>query len=246
MRKAGTLQSNNKVLSRTPGIALVTGAASGIGAACAAELRQRGWLVAGLDLHLSDGVDLGVVADAADAGRVTTVVQQVERELGPINAVVSAAGHYAMVPIADISWADWRLMLHVHLGGLMNLCRATLPGMRARGDGNIVAITSELAIGGGDGDSHYAATKGAIIGFVRSLAVELADTGIRVNAVAPGPTDTALLSADSPWRSPAYLRTLPVGRLVRPEEVALSVAFLIEDGTFCCGEILSPNAGAVI
>jgi len=109
-----------------------------------------------------------------------------------------------------------------------------------------VAITSELAIGGGSGDAHYAAAKGAIIGLVRSLAIELAPHGVRVNAVAPGPTDTPLLAADSPWREPEYLATLPLGRLVAPEEVALVVAFLVEEGTFATGEIVSPNAGAVI
>jgi NAD(P)-dependent dehydrogenase (short-subunit alcohol dehydrogenase family) len=76
--------------------------------------------------------------------------------------------------------------------------------------------------------------------------VELAATGVRVNAVAPGPTDTPLLAADSPWRAPAYLSTLPAGRLVTPDEVALCVGFLVEDGTYLAGEVLNPNAGAVI
>jgi NAD(P)-dependent dehydrogenase (short-subunit alcohol dehydrogenase family) len=70
--------------------------------------------------------------------------------------------------------------------------------------------------------------------------------GVRVNAVAPGPTDTPLLPVDSPWRDPLYLRTLPIGRLASPEEVALCVAFLIDAGTFCVGETLNPNSGAVI
>jgi NAD(P)-dependent dehydrogenase (short-subunit alcohol dehydrogenase family) len=85
-----------------------------------------------------------------------------------------------------------------------------------------------------------------VIGFVRSLAAEVASTGVRVNGVAPGPTDTPLLPAGSPWREPAYLSTLPLRRLAAPEEIALTVAFLIEQGTFCFGEIISPNSGAVI
>ena len=89
------------------------------------------------------------------------------------------------------------------------------------------AITSELAIGGGDGDAHYAAAKGAIIGLVRSLAVEVAGRGVRVNAIAPGPTDTPLLAADSPWRAPEYLATLPNRRLTRPDEIAEVVSFLL-------------------
>ena len=138
-------------------------------------------------------------------------------------------------------------MLRVHLGGLRNTARAVLPSMLARGAGAIVAVTSELAIGGGDGDAHYAAAKGAVIGLVRSLAAEVAGRGVRVNAVAPGPTDTPLLAADSPWRAPDYLATLPNRRLTRPDEIARVVEFLVEcRRRFCTGEVVSPNGGAVI
>ena len=228
-----------------PRVAVVSGAASGIGAAVAAELSDRGWRVAGLDLSPS-GWDLGLVVDLADTGAVADAVHRVEEDLGPVSAVVSAAGHYAMVPVDEIGLTAWTRMLRVHLGGLLNLSRAVLPGMAARGTGDIVAITSELAIGGGDGDAHYAAAKGAVIGFVRSLAAEAAASGVRVNAVAPGPTDTPMLPDDSPWRDPAYLSTLPLRRLAAPEEIALTVAFLLEQGTFCFGEVISPNSGAVI
>lgn len=226
-------------------VAIVTGAASGIGASVAAELTDRGWQVAGFDLRPSQW-DLSRVVDVADVDAVATAVAEVERDLGPVDAVVSAAGHYAMLDIGDITPEQWRTMLRVHLGGLLNLCRAVLPGMTSRGAGSIVAITSELAIGGGDGDAHYAAAKGAVIGLVRSLAAEVGDTGVRVNGVAPGPTDTPLIGPDSPWRAPAYLATLPLRRLVAPEEVALAVAHVVEEATFTTGEILSPNAGAVI
>jgi len=227
------------------GVAIVTGAASGIGAAIAAELSDRGWQVAGIDLRPSDW-DLGLTADVADAASVADAVRVVERDLGPVQAVVSAAGHYAIIEVTDITPEQWHTMLRVHLGGLANLCRAVLPAMSARGSGSIVAITSELAIGGGDSDAHYAAAKGAVIGLVRSLAAEVAGSGVRVNGVAPGPTDTPLIGPDSPWRDPAYLATLPLRRLVAPEEVALAVAYVIEEATFMTGEILSPNAGAVI
>ena len=226
-------------------IAAVTGAASGIGAAIAAELSNRGWRIAGLDLRHSDW-DASYEIDVADADSVAQAVDDIERDLGPLDAVVSAAGHYAMIPVANIEPADWQRMLRVHLGGAMHLARAAAPRMMHRGSGSIVAITSELAIGGGAGDAHYAAAKGALIGLVRSLAVELAPHGVRVNAVAPGPTDTPMLAADSPWRHPEYLASLPLGRMVAPEEVALVVAFLVEEGTFATGEIVSPNSGAVI
>lgn len=226
-------------------VAVVTGAASGIGACVAAELTDRGWRVAGLDLQPS-GWDLSLVVDVSDAGAVASALGEIEAALGPVDAVVSAAGHYAIVDVMDITPEQWHTMLRVHLGGLVNLCRAALPGMTSRGTGSIVAITSELAIGGGDRDAHYAAAKGAVIGLVRSLAVEVAPSGVRVNGVAPGPTDTPMIGPDSPWRAPAYLATLPLGRLVAPEEISRTVAYVLEEATFMIGEIISPNAGAVI
>jgi NAD(P)-dependent dehydrogenase (short-subunit alcohol dehydrogenase family) len=225
------------------GIAVVTGASSGIGAAIAAALEQDGYRVAGLDIN--DTAPYSV--DVADPAAVEATMHRVATELGPVDAVVSAAGHYEETPIADITHGQLHRMLRVHLGGLRNVTRAALPSMMQRRRGSIVAITSELAVGGGDGEAHYAAAKGAIIGLVRSLAAEVAAHGVRVNAVAPGPTDTPLLAADSPWRAPEYLATLPARRLARPEEVAEVVRYLVgEDAAFCTGEVLSPNSGAVI
>jgi NAD(P)-dependent dehydrogenase (short-subunit alcohol dehydrogenase family) len=223
--------------------AIVTGSASGIGAAVAAALEKDGYTVAGLDINAA----APYVVDMSDAVAVHKIVARVVDELGPIDAVVCAAGHYEMAPISDITREQLHRMLRVHLGGLRNVSRSVLPSMLHRGTGSIVAITSELAIGGGDGDAHYAAAKGAVIGFARSLAVEVAGRGVRVNAIAPGPTDTPLLPADSPWRAPEYLATIPNRRLTRPDEIAEVVRFLLNDETdFCIGEVLSPNGGAVI
>jgi NAD(P)-dependent dehydrogenase (short-subunit alcohol dehydrogenase family) len=110
----------------------------------------------------------------------------------------------------------------------------------------MVAISSELALAGSATDLHYVAAKGAVLGLIKSLAAEVAHTGVRVNAVAPGPTDTPLLAGDSIWREPEYLATLPLGRLVKPAEIAGAVYYLVTEGAAFCGEVLSPNAGAVI
>ncbi len=226
-------------------VALITGAASGIGGAIAALLSERGWKVAGLDLRGSEA-DLSLIADVADRAAVRAAVDQATRELGPISLLVTVAGYYEMLPISEIGIEQWHRMLAVHLGGTRNACMAVLPGMLERRSGRIITISSELALAGGDGDAHYVAAKGALIGFTKSLAVEVADRGVRVNSVAPGPTDTPLLEPDSPWRDPAFLETLPLRRLVRPEEVAEAVLFLAEEGDYFCGQVLSPNAGAVI
>jgi NAD(P)-dependent dehydrogenase (short-subunit alcohol dehydrogenase family) len=223
--------------------AIVTGSASGIGAAIVTRLRAEGWTVAGIDL--SDAADH--VADVSDPVAVRAAVDEIRGGVGEIDALVSAAGHYDMTPISQISAGALHRMLRVHLGGLRNTAKAVLPSMLDRGAGAIVAVTSELAIGGGDGDAHYAAAKGAVIGLVRSLAAELAGRGVRVNAVAPGPTDTPLLPADSPWRAPGYLATLPNRRLTQPDEIATIAAFLVgPDAAYCTGEVISPNGGAVI
>jgi 2-hydroxycyclohexanecarboxyl-CoA dehydrogenase len=226
-------------------VALITGAASGIGAEITALLSKRSWNVAGLDLRGSKA-DSSLIADVADPAAVRAAVNQATRELGPISLLVTVAGHYEMLPVSEIGVEMWHRMLAVHLGGTRNACAAVLPGMLERGNGHVITISSELALAGGDKDAHYAAAKGAIIGFTKSLASEVAGRGVRVNSVAPGPTDTPLLAPDSPWRDPFFLETLPLRRLVRTEEVAETVHFLVEEGDYFCGQVLSPNAGAVI
>jgi 2-hydroxycyclohexanecarboxyl-CoA dehydrogenase len=235
----------------TPGatdgpVAVITGAASGIGAACAGLMRRSGWRTAGIDLNPSD-TDLSLQADVSGRAAITDVVDQVAQRFGRIDLLVTAAGYYEEgIDVAEISHEQWDRMLAVILGGTVNAFTAVLPHLLARGEGSIVAISSELALAGSATDLHYVAAKGAVLGLVKSLAVEVAETGIRVNAVAPGPTDTPLLAPDSLWRKPEYLATLPLGRLVTPQEIAHAVYYLATEGAMYCGEVLSPNAGAVI
>lgn len=228
-------------------VAVVTGAASGIGAACVTQFREEGWLTAGLDLNLSD-TDLALIVDVASREDVSRAMEQVVARFERIDVLVSAAGYYEQgMAFTDIAEAQLQRMLRVILGGTVNACAAVLPYMRERGSGSMVAIASELALTGSSmGDLHYVAAKGAVLGFTKSLAMEVADTAIRVNVVAPGATDTPLLGPDDVSRSEEYLASLPLGRLIRPEEVAGTVYFLCTDSENFCGEVLSPNAGAVI
>jgi NAD(P)-dependent dehydrogenase (short-subunit alcohol dehydrogenase family) len=227
-------------------VALVTGGVSGIGAAVVEALAARGYAIGCLDLVGSAvAADHAVAVDVSDSAAVRSAVAETREALGPITAVVTAAGHYEMAPVADIATAAWRRMLRVHLGGLVNVARATLPDL-IDGKGTLVAVASELAVGGGENDAHYAAAKGAILGLVRSLAAEVAPHGVRVNCVAPGPTDTPLLAADSPWRAESFLATLPLRRLATPTEVARCVEYLTCDATFSVGDVVNVNSGAVI
>jgi 2-hydroxycyclohexanecarboxyl-CoA dehydrogenase len=232
--------------STAPSVAVITGAASGIGRACADLLRHAGWHTAGVDLNESD-TDLPQRADVSDRVAVAAAIAQVVERFGQIDLLVTAAGYYEEgIDVADITLAQWDRMLSVILGGTVNCCAEVLPVMLRRGEGSIIAISSELALAGSATDLHYVAAKGAVLGLIKSLAMEVAETSIRVNAVAPGPTDTPLLAPDSLWRKPDYLTTLPLRRLVRPDEIAQAVYYLATEGSMYCGEVLSPNAGAVI
>jgi NAD(P)-dependent dehydrogenase (short-subunit alcohol dehydrogenase family) len=212
----------------------------------AERLSADSWTVAGLDLAPADGVALALQGDVADREVVESAIQRVVDELGPVELLVTAAGVYEELDFAEIDEPQWRRMLAVHLGGTVHACAAVVGPMRQARQGCIVTISSELALSGDGRDAHYAAAKGAVIGFTQSLGAELAGHGVRVVSVAPGPTDTPLLGEDSPARTDAYLSTLPLRRLVRPQEVADTVAFLATEGTYFAGQVVSPNSGKVI
>lgn len=223
-------------MSRT---AIVTGAASGIGAAIAGRLSARGFHVVGVDLQCT-GLDTEVLFDVTDGEGIRSALDSYPAP----DVVITAAGHYQHQPVRRLGWDAWQRMIDVHVRGTANVCHAVLPRMIDAGRGVIVTIASELAISGGDRECHYAAANGAIIGFTKSLATEVASSGIHVNCVAPGPTDTPLLSVDP--EKDRYGDSLPLGRLVRAEEIADTVEFLVRDDGYLIGQVLSPNGGAVI
>lgn len=225
-------------------VAVVTGAASGIGAAVCRALEETGWTVVGMDRRRAEHLERTLICDVSDADAVEAAFARTQAEVGAVGALVTAAGHYEVTPISEITEAQWNRMMQVHLGGLLHPLRAVLPGMIERQNGAVVAISSELGIGGTESEAHYSAAKGAILGLVRSLGSEVARHNVRVNAVAPGPTDTPLLPAAQ--RTPEYLASLPARALGRPEDIAQAVQFLVDEGGFCFGDVISPNMGAVI
>jgi 2-hydroxycyclohexanecarboxyl-CoA dehydrogenase len=226
-------------------VAVITGAASGIGAACARELRAAGYAVAGIDLAEAARCDLALVADVSDAAAVDAAFATIEERLGPVTALVTAAGYYERIDILDLDERSVQRMMGVLIDGTANACRSAMTRMLARGAGAICTVGSELALCGDADAAHYAACKGAIHAFSKTLALEGAPRGVRVNCVAPGPTDTPLMTEE--MRDPAYVASLVLQRLVTPEEIAATVAFLLAtDQHNLVGQVVSPNAGAVV
>jgi 2-hydroxycyclohexanecarboxyl-CoA dehydrogenase len=226
-------------------VAVITGAASGIGAACVRELAGAGYAVAGIDLADATGCDLAVAADVADAAAVEAAFATIEERLGPVSALVTAAGFYERIDILDLDERAMQRMMGVLIDGTANACRSAMLRMLPRGAGAICTVGSELALCGDADAAHYAACKGAIHAFSKTLALEGASRGVRVNCVAPGPTDTPLMT--EAMRDPAYIASLVLQRLVTPEEIAATVAFLLAtDQHNLVGQVVSPNAGAVV
>jgi 2-hydroxycyclohexanecarboxyl-CoA dehydrogenase len=232
-------------------VAVVTGGATGIGQATVIELAKRGYQA--VVNHFGQAEDAGrladdvggmpVDADVADVGAVADMVKHVEEQLGPIVVVVCCAGFDQDLSLAETDDGVWDRSLQVMLGGCLNLITAVSPYMRPRRCGSIVTVSSELALIGDSGHVAYVAAKSAILGLTRAAAVELAPAGIRVNSVAPGPTDTAMLTER--WRVPEYLAQIPLGRFGEPGELATSIVNLAED-TWTTGQVYSPNGGIVI
>lgn len=213
---------------------IVTGGASGIGAATTSHLLRRGAKVAVLDLN-PDGVPasaLAIQCDVANDASVRAAVERVARELGGIDVVVNNAGIGAQGTVADNDDAEWHRVFDVNVVGAVRVCRAALPYLRQSPAAAIVNTSSIAATAGLPARALYAATKGAVRALTMSMAADHIREGIRVNCVNPGTADTPWVSrllgqAEDPAAERAALEARqPHGRLVTPEEIAAAIAYL--------------------
>lgn len=215
-------------------VAVVTGGASGIGAAIAARLVAGGARVAALDLR-TDGVPaqvLAVQADVSDDASVRAAVDQVAGDFGRLDIVINNAGIGAQGTVADNDDDEWRRVLDINVLGMVRVSRAALPHLRQSPAAAIVNTCSIAATAGLPQRALYSASKGAVLALTRAMAADHLREGIRVNCVCPGTADTPwvgrlLDAADDPQAERAALEARqPHGRLVSAEEVAGAVAYL--------------------
>ena len=177
----------------------------------------------------------------------TAAVATVERELGPVGILVNNAGWDKLEPFVESTPETWDRVIAINFRGPVNLCKAVVPGMQARGAGKIVSIASDAGRVGSLGEAVYSGCKGGIIAFSKTLAREVARNQINVNVVCPGPTNTALLHgvmADRPKVLEAMQRGIPMRRLGEPQDLAGAVAFFASsDADYITGQVISVSGG---
>jgi 2-hydroxycyclohexanecarboxyl-CoA dehydrogenase len=227
--------------------AVVTGGASGIGAAVAHRLRADGLDVATIDLNPSD-TELAFKADVTDRSQVDAAVSQIRDRLGPVAVLVNAAGLDGFKRFGNIAFEEWQRVIDVNLNGVFHVIQAVLPDMVEAGWGRIVNISSSSTHSGVAYMSHYVAAKSAVNGLTKSLALEYGPCGITVNAVPPGFIDTPMLrSAEAQGFLGDVEQTIaktPVRRIGKPEDIAAACAFLVsEEAGYITGQILGVNGG---
>lgn len=237
---------------------LVTGAASGIGRATALRLAEEGARVAIFDLDGAGAQETAgtieeragqahaFAVDITQQSAVEAAVEAVEGDIGPIDGLVNNAGWDLARDFLDTELDLWRKVIEINLVGPLIVTRAVLSRMQARGRGRVVSIASDAGRVGSSGESVYAACKGGIIAFSKSVARELARTGITLNLVSPGPTDTPLFANfDETGRlAKALERAIPMGRLGQPADYPGLIAFLLsDDAAFITGQTISVSGG---
>lgn len=238
---------------------MITGASRGIGRGIALELAECGADIIGIYASNDDmardtlakitqmdrRADF-IKCDVSDDTQVLAMKEKAMANFGKVDFLINNAGIHQHLKSWELSLEDWRRVTDVNLTGIFIVSKAFIPHMRERKSGKIVNISSCVAYTGTDHEVHYAASKSGIIGLTKSLALELAPD-VNVNAVAPGYIATDMVVFDSDEEKKAVVKTIPKGRIGRPEDIAKSVAFLCSEAAdYITGQILHVNGGLVM
>lgn len=241
---------------------VVTGGGGGIGGATSLRFGKEGGRVAVFDLNLEaaekvaaqiradGGAAQAFLCDITDRASVDAAVAATEEKLGPIDVLVNNAGWDVFKPFTKTEPAQWDKLIAINLTGALHMHHAVLPGMASRKAGRIVNIASDAARVGSSGEAVYAACKGGLVAFSKTIAREHARHGITVNVVCPGPTDTALFAeykegAGNPEKlMEAFTRSIPLGRIGQPQDLPGAILFFAsDDAAFITGQVLSVSGG---
>jgi 2-hydroxycyclohexanecarboxyl-CoA dehydrogenase len=237
-------------------IAVVTGAGQGIGRAIAEKLGAEGATVVVTDINEETATEtakaigggaIAIRTDVTDRGSVEATVAQVRADLGRIDVLVNNAGWDVAGPFVESDPAGWDRIIAINLYGVLHTCRAVLPVMIEQGGGTVVNLASDAGRVGSSGEAVYSAAKGGIIAFSKTIARENARSGINVNIVCPGPTDTALFASmggDNPRLRESLIKAIPFRRLAQPADIAGAVAFLASpEASYITGQTVSVSGG---
>lgn len=241
---------------------VVTGGGGGIGGATCRRFAREGAKVAVYDMNLeaAEKVASGIReeggqaqafrCDITDRASVDKAVEATRQSLGPIDVLVNNAGWDVFKPFTKTEPAQWDKLIAINLTGALHMHHAVLPAMAARKSGRIVNIASDAARVGSSGEAVYAACKGGLVAFSKTIAREHARHGITVNVVCPGPTDTALFAdykegAGNPEKlMEAFTRSIPLGRIGQPDDLPGAILFFAsDDAGFVTGQVLSVSGG---
>ncbi len=243
-------------------VVVITGGGGGIGGATSRRFAREGAKVAVFDLDLdaakkvadeiaaAGGAAAAFACDIADRAAVDAAIAAAEARLGPIDVLVNNAGWDVFRPFVKTEPAQWEKLIAVNLTGALNMHHAVLPGMAARRAGRIVNIASDAARVGSSGEAVYAACKGGLVAFSKTIAREHSRHNITVNVVCPGPTDTALFAqykegAGNPDKLvEAFTRSIPLGRIGQPDDLPGAILFFAsDDAAYVTGQVLSVSGG---
>ena len=241
-------------------VALVTGAGRGVGHEIALAFAREGATLGVNDLTEEDAAKtagdveglgceaLALPADVSSEDGARTMVESFVERFGRVDVLVSNAGVFDESPVASMPIETWDRMIRINLRSVFLCARLVLPHMVRDRSGRIINVSSQLGIKGGADLAHYCAAKAGILGFTKSLALEVAPYNITVNSIAPGPIETLLTAGSDPDKGEALLARLPLGRYGQPHEVAPTAVLLASDpdGNLYTGQTLGPNSGDVM